>query len=133
MLNIVFSLRSPLRAESLFPSDSCMKTLQLAPGKYVRSRRLHLVVTLLVLLSVLLAACGSRAPIETVTYTPTHVTQNTTHLDTLEIQGAGATFPSPIYAKWMYAYSFIDPSVAVRDGAIVKLREVTCKGQLVMK
>ena len=31
----------------------------------------------------------------------------------LQIHGAGATFPLPIYTEWIYAYSFIDPTVVI--------------------
>ena len=31
----------------------------------------------------------------------------------LQINGAGATFPLPIYTEWTYAYSFIDPTVVI--------------------
>ena len=31
----------------------------------------------------------------------------------LQIHGAGATFPLPIYTEWIYAYSFVDPTVAI--------------------
>lgn len=29
----------------------------------------------------------------------------------VQIKGAGATFPLPVYTEWMYAYQYIDPSV----------------------
>jgi phosphate transport system substrate-binding protein len=31
----------------------------------------------------------------------------------IQINGAGATFPLPIYTEWTYAYSYIDPTVAI--------------------
>ena len=30
----------------------------------------------------------------------------------IQINGAGATFPLPIYTEWTYAYSYVDPTVA---------------------
>lgn len=29
----------------------------------------------------------------------------------ITINGAGATFPQPLYAAWFYQYAFVDPSV----------------------
>lgn len=31
----------------------------------------------------------------------------------IQINGAGATFPLPVYTEWVYAYQYIDPSVAL--------------------
>ena len=31
----------------------------------------------------------------------------------VQINGAGATFPLPIYTEWTYAYSYVDPSVVI--------------------
>jgi len=32
---------------------------------------------------------------------------------TIEITGAGATFPLPVYTEWTYAYQYVDPSVTI--------------------
>jgi phosphate transport system substrate-binding protein len=31
----------------------------------------------------------------------------------VQLNGAGATFPAPVYADWAYAYQYVDPSVVV--------------------
>jgi phosphate transport system substrate-binding protein len=31
----------------------------------------------------------------------------------VQINGAGATFPLPVYTEWTYAYTYVDPSVAI--------------------
>jgi phosphate transport system substrate-binding protein len=31
----------------------------------------------------------------------------------VQINGAGATFPLPVYTQWTYAYQYVDPSVAI--------------------
>jgi phosphate transport system substrate-binding protein len=31
----------------------------------------------------------------------------------IQINGAGATFPLPIYTEWTYAYQYVDPSVSI--------------------
>lgn len=66
------------------------------------------------IVSLALAACG--------TSTPTSSTQGTeapamgpTQLPagSITINGAGATFPLPLYTQWTYAYQFVDPSVII--------------------
>jgi phosphate transport system substrate-binding protein len=75
--------------------------------------------SLLALLSsnVLLSACDSRVPPGPVSQVQTQVAQRTptpvSHSNTIQINGAGATFPLPIYAEWTYAYSFVDPAVEI--------------------
>lgn len=67
------------------------------------------------LMSFLIAACGSPLPPRPVTQVQTQVAQTAltpaSHSDMIQINGAGATFPLPIYTEWTYAYSFVDPSV----------------------
>src|SRR5512135_523764 len=36
----------------------------------------------------------------------------------ITLNGAGATFPDPIYTEWRYAYQYVDPSVVVNYQAI---------------
>jgi len=31
----------------------------------------------------------------------------------VQVNGAGATFPQPLYADWIYAYQYVDPSVTI--------------------
>ena len=32
----------------------------------------------------------------------------------IQINGAGATFPFPLYSRWFYEYAFVDPTVQVQ-------------------
>jgi len=48
-----------------------------------------------------LSACGSSAA-------PTTIPAGS-----ITINGAGATFPLPVYTEWAYAYQYIDPSVII--------------------
>jgi phosphate transport system substrate-binding protein len=76
-----------------------------------------------VAMSLLLAACG--APATPVTVVETQVVEKvvTPTADasmptamapgSVQINGAGATFPLPIYTEWTYAYSYVDPSVMI--------------------
>ena len=50
--------------------------------------------------------------------------------DTIEITGAGATFPFPLYSRWFYEYAFIDPSARFNYQSIGSgggIRQVTAK------
>jgi len=31
----------------------------------------------------------------------------------VQLNGAGATFPDPIYTEWRFAYQYVDPSVVI--------------------
>ena len=80
-------------------------------------RILHPSLLALIFSNVLLSACGSPIPPGPVTQVQTQVAQRTltpaSHSDTIQINGAGATFPLPIYAEWIYAYSLIDATVEI--------------------
>ena len=69
------------------------------------------------LLVLALTSCGSPVPPEPITGAQTQAAQTsltpTAISDALQVNGAGATFPLPIYTEWIYAYSFIDPTVAI--------------------
>jgi phosphate transport system substrate-binding protein len=81
-----------------------------------------------VAMSLLLAACGTpatAAPAEPVTVVQTQIVEKvvTPTVDaslptqlpagSVQINGAGATFPLPVYTEWTYAYQYVDPSVAI--------------------
>jgi phosphate transport system substrate-binding protein len=78
-----------------------------------------------VALSLLLAACGAPAPAEPVTVVQTQIVEKVVTPTTdpnapaelpagsVQINGAGATFPLPVYTEWTYAYQYVDPSVAI--------------------
>ena len=67
----------------------------------LRSRS-FVVVSLLMLVSVLLSACGG-----------TPASAGNAGTGSVQINGAGATFPLPVYTEWTYAYQYVDPSVVV--------------------
>jgi phosphate transport system substrate-binding protein len=79
----------------------------------------------IVAMSFLLAACGGAATPQTVTQIQTQIVNQVitatpdmskpTPLPagSVQINGAGATFPLPIYTEWTYAYSYVDPSVVI--------------------
>ncbi len=77
----------------------------------------------LVALSFLLAACGAPASVTPVTVVQTQVVEKVVtptpdasmptamSAGSVQITGAGATFPFPLYSKWFYDYAFVDASV----------------------
>jgi phosphate transport system substrate-binding protein len=76
-------------------------------------------------LALVLSACGSQpAPVTTVEVTRmvegtpqvmviTATPEAQVAAGSIQINGAGATFPLPVYTEWTYAYQYVDPSVAV--------------------
>jgi phosphate transport system substrate-binding protein len=82
--------------------------------------RKNLYVSMFVILAavLVLSACGTSA---TPTVVPTTGSQQPTVATTdtslpagsVQINGAGATFPLPVYTEWTYAYQYVDPSVAI--------------------
>lgn len=84
--------------------------------------RKPLSITLFVLIaaSLLLAACGPSTPSAGVSSsspvppTETSISQPTPlPVGSVQINGAGATFPLPIYTQWTYAYQYVDPAVVI--------------------
>jgi phosphate transport system substrate-binding protein len=81
------------------------------------SKFLRSILFLLVAMSVLLSACGTAAT-TAATEAPSG-TQSPAATEapavaapgSITINGAGATFPFPLYSKWFYDYAFVDPSV----------------------
>src|SRR5689334_11696388 len=75
----------------------------------------------LIVMSFLLAACGSATPstpAEPVTVIQTQVVEITSTpgpagpaAGSIAINGAGATFPFPLYSRWFYDYAYVDPTV----------------------
>jgi len=77
-----------------------------------------------VLASLALAACGAPATPQTVTEIQTQIVNQVVTATpdaskvqlpagSVQINGAGATFPLPIYTEWTYAYSYVDPAVVI--------------------
>jgi phosphate transport system substrate-binding protein len=76
-----------------------------------------------VIASMALAACGTPAApavvqqtvvqtqLVAVTATPDMSAPTPLPAGSVQITGAGATFPFPLYSKWFYDYAFVDPAV----------------------
>jgi phosphate transport system substrate-binding protein len=94
-----------------------------------------LLVGVVIAVAVFAAACAAPAPQPTgapvvqtvavpqtvvVEVTPTSGAQATSapQGSAITINGAGATFPYPLYSRWFYEYAFVDPSVKFNYQAI---------------
>jgi phosphate transport system substrate-binding protein len=88
-------------------------------------RSVYSVLMALVVVSMVLAACATAtaAPTATEASSGAVVGDTATAAPTaaptalpagsVQINGAGATFPQPLYAQWTYAYQYVDPAVAI--------------------
>jgi len=89
------------------------------------SKTVRSLLFVVVAMSLLLAACGAPTPAEPVTVVQTQIVEKVVTPTTdpnmpaelpagsVQINGAGATFPLPVYTEWTYAYQYVDPSVAI--------------------
>lgn len=82
--------------------------------------RKSLVVSLfaLVIAAMVLSACGTATPAateapatEAAAAAPT--AEPTLAPGSVQINGAGATFPLPVYTAWTFAYQYVDPAVVI--------------------
>jgi len=71
-------------------------------------RKAYPIFALLALTAIVLSACAPAVAAANGGTTPT-----TPSGATIQINGAGATFPLPIYTEWTYAYQYVDPSAAI--------------------
>ena len=71
----------------------------------LKSRILSVIV---ILGAVLSSACGS-----VTTSAPISAKQSTQPAGSIQINGAGATFPLPVYTEWVFAFQYVDPSVTL--------------------
>ena len=70
-------------------------------------KNVYVLFAALALVSLVLSACGSSS-------TPEASSGDAPlAAGSVQINGAGATFPLPVYTEWTYAYQYVDPSVAI--------------------
>ena len=93
---------------------------------------LKVVIFSAVILSVFLTGCSSSsAPTQSssiIVNTPASAAGGSG--SSITINGAGATFPFPLYSKWFYDYAFVDPSVKFNYQAIGSgggIKQITAK------
>lgn len=80
--------------------------------------KLSIVLFTVLAMSFALNACGPAtpptvAPVVTEAQPADVPTPTPLPAGSVQINGAGATFPLPVYTEWTYAYQYIDPSVAI--------------------
>ena len=59
--------------------------------------------------TLVLSACGSAGN----TSSTEPASSGTPATGSVQLNGAGATFPLPVYTEWIYAYQYVDPSVTL--------------------
>ena len=75
------------------------------------SRKFSTILFILVAASLVLSACAApttQANQNGSTSDPTQLAPGS-----VQINGAGATFPVPVYTEWIFAYQYVDPSVTL--------------------
>jgi len=83
------------------------------------------------LLAVLVSACGTPAQPVAKPTTPPAAQPAKTAAGALLINGAGATFPYPLYSRWFYEYAFVDSTARFNyqsigsGGGIKQIKEQT--------
>ncbi len=85
----------------------------------IRARFMYMAAALMVLV-VLLGACSPAAtPAAVSSVNSTQAVAQSGNAapavaaGSVQINGAGGTFPLPVYTEWTYAYQYVDPSVAI--------------------
>ena len=76
-------------------------------------KNLLVMVFVLLIAALTLTACGTPAAPTTASTTEVVVVVETLAPGSVQLNGAGATFPLPVYTAWTYAYQYVDPSVAI--------------------
>jgi phosphate transport system substrate-binding protein len=72
--------------------------------KIKMQRKYNILFVVMMVIALLLSACGGTTSTPSSTSLPT---------GSVQINSAGATFPLPVYTEWIYAYQYVDPSVTL--------------------
>jgi phosphate transport system substrate-binding protein len=78
--------------------------------KLSMQRKIQILMAAIVLGAIILSACSSTA---TTSAPDGDAASTDMPAGSVQINGAGATFPLPVYTEWIYAYQYIDPSVTL--------------------
>jgi phosphate transport system substrate-binding protein len=87
-------------------------------------KKMLFAIAILSAAGIMLTACGTASPAmvevtravnQTVVVTPTTDPNAATPLPagSVQLNGAGATFPLPVYSAWTYAFQYVDPAVVI--------------------
>ncbi len=66
------------------------------------------IISVVMVVATLLSACAGNAAGSSASQTTQQVAAGS-----VQINGAGATFPLPVYTEWIYAYQYVNPSVTI--------------------
>jgi phosphate transport system substrate-binding protein len=77
----------------------------------IPAKRLWAVAISAALIAGACTAAATPAPTSAPTGAPTAAPATNPPAGSIQINGAGATFPYPLYSRWFYEYAFKDPSV----------------------
>lgn len=75
-------------------------------------RRFYPIFVAVIVSSILLSACAASGAQGAGTGTDPAKTA-APQAGSIQINGAGATFPLPVYTEWTYAYQYVDPTVVI--------------------
>lgn len=79
------------------------------------SRKMIIVTSILLATGIILSACSPAAT----TQSPNGAGVSTPlPAGSVQVTGAGATFPLPVYSQWTYAYQYVDPSVVINYNGV---------------
>src|SRR5262249_46132031 len=70
-------------------------------------------VSLGLTLALALAACAPAIPTSLPPVATSALPTAALPAGSIHLNGAGATFPLPVYSEWTFAYQFVDPSVII--------------------
>jgi phosphate transport system substrate-binding protein len=74
-------------------------------------RKFYVLFVVTLILALGLSACGNKA--STASTGNANTTPTPLPAGSVQINGAGATFPLPVYTEWIFAYQYVDPSVTL--------------------
>jgi phosphate transport system substrate-binding protein len=74
-------------------------------------RKFNILFVIVLAAGTLLSACSGNS--SATNGTPGNSNATTAPAGSVQINGAGATFPLPVYTEWIFAYQYVDPSVSL--------------------
>src|SRR5512139_1008725 len=87
--------------------------MPISGGHTVFRSKTFATLSLFLVFATLLGACSPTAASGAPVATQASGTAAPLPAGSVQINGAGATFPLPVYTEWIYAYQYVDPSVVI--------------------
>jgi phosphate transport system substrate-binding protein len=73
-------------------------------------RKTNIILGAFLLLTIILSACAPAGSANSNVVVATSNNSSSNDSNTIQLTGAGATFPYPLYSRWFYDYAFVDAS-----------------------